>query len=249
MLLPPDILCFLKAVQGGFGVWKCLFSSAKGSRQTRKTVMPPDKHTHTLLGSSTDGNQIQTQLSMRKKKPNKFYYCCDGVGVLQYVQSFWFGFIVWKQTCGNGSTTQTNQERSRAPDSVHSHVCLSWIQTCSRSPGGPGCIGAAPCPGAPGGPAACAARRVSHGPGLGWSDAGGTDLHPWVPHTGDSTLSHQHTATSSTKQSQGQHGPGQSKARQGKVLQDETQLNKTGQNGTGHCDNDNVTVPGSQSKY
>lgn len=52
------------------------------------------------------------------------------------------------------------------------------LQTCSHSPGGPGCIGAAPCLGAPGGPVACAVRRVSHGPGLGWSDAGGTDLHP-----------------------------------------------------------------------
>ena len=75
----------------------------------------------------------------------------------------------------------------------------SWLQTCSRSPGGPGCVGAAPCPGAPGEPAACVGRRVSRGPGLGWSDAGGSDLHPWVPHKGDSTLSHQHTATSSTK--------------------------------------------------
>lgn len=71
---------------------------------------------------------------------------------------------------------------------------LLLIPTCSHSPGAPGCTGAAPCPGARGGPAACAVRRVTRGPGLGWSDAGGTDLHPWVPHTGDSTLSHQHTA-------------------------------------------------------
>lgn len=55
---------------------------------------------------------------------------------------------------------------------------FSLLQTCSRSPGEPGCIGAAPCPDAPGEPAACAARRVNRGPGLGWSDAGGTDLHP-----------------------------------------------------------------------
>lgn len=55
---------------------------------------------------------------------------------------------------------------------------LLLTQTCSHSPGAPGCTGAAPCPGAPGGPAACAVRRVTHGPGLGWSDAGGTDLHP-----------------------------------------------------------------------
>lgn len=64
------------------------------------------------------------------------------------------------------------------------HFCVFWrsvlllTQTCSHSPGAPGCTGAAPCPGAPGGPAACAVRRVTHGPGLGWSDAGGTDLHP-----------------------------------------------------------------------
>lgn len=104
------------------------------------------------------------------------------------------------------------------------HSCL---QTCSRSPGGPGCIGAAPCPGAPGGPAACAVRRVSHGPGLGWSDAGGTDLHPWVPHTGDSTLSHQHTATSSTKQSQGRHGTADRPRGRDAIKQDWTERDGT----------------------
>lgn len=52
------------------------------------------------------------------------------------------------------------------------------LQTCSHSPDGPGCTEAAPCPGALGGLIACAVHRVSHGPGLGWSDVGGTDLHP-----------------------------------------------------------------------
>ena len=50
--------------------------------------------------------------------------------------------------------------------------------TGSRSPDGPGCAGAAPCPGAPGGPAAGAVRTASPGPAQGWSDAGRTDLHP-----------------------------------------------------------------------
>lgn len=116
-------------------------------------------------------------------------------------------YCAGKQACCNVSTTQINEHRNWAPDSMH-HVLrhfYSWIQTGSHSLDGPGCVEAAPCPGAPGEPTACAVRRVSHGPGLGWSDAGGTDLHPWVPHTGDSTLSHQHTATSSTKQSQGRH--------------------------------------------
>lgn len=127
-----------------------------------------------------------------------------------------------------------------------SNSFISWLQTCSRSPGGPGYTGAAPYPGVPNVPAACAVHRVSHGPGLGWSDAGGTDLHPWVPHTGDSTLSHQHTATSSTKQNQ-EHGradrPKQSKA------------SKTGRhNRTRHNETRQDTaawssVPGSQSKH
>lgn len=133
------------------------------------------------------------------------------------------------------------------------HLFLSWLQTCSRSPGGPGCAGAAPCPGAPGEPAACAVHTVSHDPGLGWSDAGGTDLHPWVPHTGDNTLSHQHTATSSTKQSSsreqeraGRNKVGQAGRGQGRVLQDETQWDKSQWDRIPwqlHC-----TVPGSQSK-
>lgn len=82
----------------------------------------------------------------------------------------------------------TNQDGDAASaDFFYSFLCflacflrsvLLLTQTCSRSPGAPGCTGAAPCPGAPGGPAACAVRRVTHGPGLGWSDAGGTDLHP-----------------------------------------------------------------------
>lgn len=112
------------------------------------------------------------------------------------------GFLV----CENKHHPNKSRKEPSSRLDVLKNACFSWLQTCSHSPGGPGCIGAAPCPGAPGGPAACAVRRVSHGPGLGWSDAGGTDLHPWVPHTGDSTLSHQHTATSSTKQSQGRHG-------------------------------------------
>lgn len=123
-------------------------------------------------------------------------------------QSATAGFIRCEQHTGSNDSASSHkwgQKNSiwQFPLFIHFHLSfyllssalfLLPIPTCSHSPGVPGCTEAAPCPGAPGGPAACAVRRVTRGPGLGWSDAGGTDLHPWVPHTGDSTLSHQHTA-------------------------------------------------------
>lgn len=48
--------------------------------------------------------------------------------------------------------------------------------TCSHSPGVGGCAAALLCPGSPGGPAG--GRGGSPARGRGWSDVGGTDLHP-----------------------------------------------------------------------
>lgn len=121
------------------------------------------------------------------------------------------------------------QRNLRLPHSLYTCSVQPRMQTCSRSPIGPGCTGAAPCSGAPGGPAACVVRRVSPGPELGWSDAGGSDLHPWVPHTGDNTLSHQHTAAAAQSRAKG--AVGWAKARRGEASQDEAQWHETGPGG------------------
>lgn len=139
---------------------------------------------------------------------NNVYHQCTSEGFIEFKN---------KHTVRTPPPDKWGKEPSSRLNAPCPKTFFFWLHTCSHSPGVPGCVGAAPCPGAQGEPAACVVRRVSHGPGLGWSDAGGTDLHPWVPHTGDSTLSHQHTATSSTKQSQGHRGradrPKQGKAR------------------------------------
>lgn len=109
----------------------------------------------------------------------------------------------------------------------------SWLRTCSRSPNGPGCTGAAPCSGAPGGPGACVVRRESPGPELGWSDAGGTDLHPWAPphrrqHAKPPAHSH-----SRTKPSTGvsRDGPELGQARHHRTRRSQTQQGRMNNNG------------------
>lgn len=118
----------------------------------------------------------------------------------------WLFRVLWKYCASHLNETRKGLSERKL---LHMRIITRPL-TCFRFPGGQGCTGAAPCPGAPGGPAAWAARRENPGPGPGWGDAGGTDLHLWV----DPTQKTAHWATGSTKPIHGSTTQGTRRQRQ-----------------------------------
>lgn len=80
------------------------FSELNGSNQTGEIILPEDKHTHIF----TICYYASRELCWHKSNSNTLltHNMCNQSGTK--------GFIVWRQTCSNDSTSLTNWESSRA---------------------------------------------------------------------------------------------------------------------------------------